>query len=423
MKKTGILIFLAVVCGLAISCASSKKVAENKSDLKKVTPAPKTKLAKNADSPDVSKKEVIFSRGIVQIKAKPNLGSFNIGVINGDDKVVPVLSTANEYTSTNLQLKAGKKIYKLIFGANVTRTASKTRDGVLITYEIPKVAKVEARFDSMQSSDDSDVDMLKVVYEITNIGSKKDDFALKAIYDTVLGEITPNHFYTADNVPVKSEVMYRNMKNQKWAISKNNSAAVQFLFDGGDVTPPEIVALANYSTLSKNAWEPNMLTYRAFDTVLSYNNSCVGAIWKSETLKPNQSAKIIHYISLAADSNEPNGETFIYGISKNEDANDAAKEIIQKIPQIVDERANQKDENQNPQIIEIKIEEIVNEDKLNPSVEFNVNGNRREKYTPQYIQALLDRIDELEKNSASANREEILRLNEELDEILSALRQ
>ena len=41
----------------------------------------------------------------------------------------------------------------------------------------------------------------------------------------------------------------------------------------------------------------------------------------------------------------------------------------------------------------------------------------------QYIQKLLDRISELEKDTSVANREEILQLNAELDEILSVLRQ
>ena len=61
--------------------------------------------------------------------------------------------------------------------------------------------------------------------------------------------------------------------------------------------------------------------------------------------------------------------------------------------------------------------------KATESVEFNVKKLSREKFTPEYIQKLLDRIAELEKDSASVNRDELLKLNQELDQILEALRE
>ena len=71
------------------------------------------------------------------------------------------------------------------------------------------------------------------------------------------------------------------------------------------------------------------------------------------------------------------------------------------------------------------VKEVVTEEtdkKETPKVEFNVNNISREKLTPQYVDKLLKRITELEEDSSSANREEILLLNAELDYILSVLR-
>ena len=71
------------------------------------------------------------------------------------------------------------------------------------------------------------------------------------------------------------------------------------------------------------------------------------------------------------------------------------------------------------------VKEVVTEEadkKETPKVEFNVNNISREKLTPQYVDRLLKRITELEEDSSSANREEILLLNAELDYILSVLR-
>lgn len=414
MKKTGIAVFLIIIFGLMFSCTSSKADGSKNESGYEISAA-KDEKKNYTGWVDTSKKEIELSLGIVKVKVKPNLGSFNIGVINKNDKFVPVLQTSNEYTSTNLQLKTMKKIYKLVSAPNILYSVLKTDNSICVVYEIPNVAEVKALFNFMQSSSDSDIDTLKIVYTITNKSAKKNEFALKAIYDTFLGETTQSHFYVSGNIPVKNEVMYRTMQNQKWVISKNNSAAVQFLFDGTDVSPIEIVALANNSTFSKNTWEPDMISYRAFDTVLSYNNSCIGVIWPSEKLMPKESAKIIHYISFAVDGNEPNGEKFVYGISKNDSI-----DITQKIPKIDDGKENNSNEKN---VTKIGNNELFNENKQIPNVEFNVNGISKEKFTPQYIQNLLDRIDELEKNSAAANREEILQLNAELDLILSVLKQ
>ena len=94
---------------------------------------------------------------------------------------------------------------------------------------------------------------------------------------------------------------------------------------------------------------------------------------------------------------------------------EAVASIVEKIPQI-EEKEQEKE-------AVIEIENLVSEKKSIPNVEFNVNGIPKEKFTPEYIQKLLDRISELEKDTSVANREEILQLNAELDEILSVLRQ
>ena len=54
----------------------------------------------------------------------------------------------------------------------------------------------------------------------------------------VLGEAAAFHFYTWEDIPVKSEVLYRTLQNQKWFVSKNTNAAMQLFFSGADCTVP-----------------------------------------------------------------------------------------------------------------------------------------------------------------------------------------
>ena len=198
---------------------------------------------------------------------------------------------------------------------------------------------------------------------------------------------------------------------------------MQLFFTGAEATAPELLALANYTTLEKNTWEPDMLSYRAFDTVLSYNDSGVCAIWKPMKLAPSESGKVIFYLALAADGRSPTGEKFAY-----------SKEYSQ---QLVEEIEKEKSEGvelitANPSVETLTETsglgpQIINENGTTsanpPTVDFYIKNMSKEHLTPEYIQSLLDRIAALEEDSPSLNRQELLQLNTELDAILLYLRQ
>ena len=366
----------------------------------------------------------------MQVKIKSSIGAFSLSVLNDKDKPLPVLSTANEFATNVFYLKNSKRVYNLVTDTNVNSTARKTSDGATILYQIPDVAEMSvnfACFASDKENKDSEIDMVKVTTTVKNIGSRSDEFSVKAVLDTILGESSEFHFYTYEGVPVRSEVAYRTLQNQKWFVSKNSNAAMQLFFTGGEATAPELLALANYTTLERNTWEPDMLSYRAFDTVLSYNDSGVCAIWKPMKLAPSESGKVIFYLAFASDGRAPTGEKFAY-----------SKEYAQKI---VEETEKEKKDSvelitANPSVETLTeasgfAPQIINENGSTtaaasapiPTVDFYIKNMSKEHLSPEYIQSLLDRIAALEEDSPSLNRQELLQLNTELDAILLYLRQ
>ena len=383
-----------------------------------------------------SKKNLTERFGKVQIKIKSGIGSYTIAVLNDKDKPLPVLSTANEYVTNAFFLKNSKKTYNLITDSAVRSSARQTSDGAVITYEIPSVAQVSVYFSCMASQKKKDTDMIKATVTVKNLSDRNDDFAFKALFDTVLGEAAAFHFYTWEDIPVKSEVLYRTLQNQKWFVSKNTNAAMQLFFSGADCTVPEIVALANYATLEKNSWEPDMLNYRVFDTVLSYNNSAVCSIWKAMKLAPSESGKIVFYIALSGDGTPATGEKYIYSEdaakAETESSGKSASglEIITPFSSPEVEEAVPAEVTEFPAASEpvvssqpVTVSEAVESPAEIPSVDFYIQNMSKEQLTPEYIQALLDRIAALEEDSPSLNRQELLRLNAELDAILTYLRQ
>ena len=469
MKK--IVYTTAVICILAalVSCKSTKagkkagSVAEAPSAAEGVEESPavitgkkekkskkdkqakKEKKAKNKEDENSAaigwikspRKRMNERYGKVQIKVKPGIGSYTIAAINEREKGVPVLSTSNEYIANTFYLKTSKKIYNLLTDGSVKSSARKTADGLVIEYDVPSVAQVSAYFTFLSSEKSKENDMVKVTLSVKNTGARNDDFSLKAILDTVLGESGSYHFYNHEDIPVKNEVLYRTLQNQKWFVSKNLNASMQLFFTGADCTVPDLVALANYSTLEKNTWEPDMLNYRVFDTVLSYNNSAVCAIWKPMKLATGDTGRVVFYLALAANGMPATGEKYIYGKNFKEPPAEekasgkkksaSALEIITPYSPVPDDELISEPEvtevaevTENP--AEEEASEIRNAEDI-PPVDFYIQNMKKEQLSPEYIQDLLDRIAALEEDSPSYNRQELLRLNAELDAILTYLRQ
>ena len=165
-----------------------------------------------------------------------------------------------------------------------------------------------------------------------------------------------------------------------------------------------------------------MLSYRAFDTVLSYNNSGVCAIWKPFKLAPSETGKIVFYLAFAADGKAAAGEKFVYSkeyetaaaVEEEKAKTDTVEVISADAVETLTESSGF-----GPQIIN-ENGEVTQEI---PTVDFYIKNMSKEHLTPEYIQSLLDRIAALEEDSPSLNRQELLQLNTELDAILTYLRQ
>ena len=346
--------------------------------------------------------------GSIKLRIRNKIGSFNIAIVDEEaKKTIPVLSTSDEYTTSGFYLKAGKKIIELNKDSSVRKSTWKTDNGAAVGYRIDDLADVIVYFDTFRSSEDFDVDSIKVTVKVTNMSKKKDYFAVKAILDTILGETDRHHFYDCKNMPVKNEVSYRELEDNYWFLSKNSSGSLQIILAGGECTKTDLVALANYSTLATKNWEPDLLSYRAFDTVLSYNNSAVGITWPRHRLGADEQFTEVFYISTALGDREPSGADFILGIESET------------------ESTEKKDSDKKEQTEEVKAEETKQEEQTSnipPYVPFDVKTITAQQLSPEYIQKLLNRIAALEESDESLDREELILLNAELDAILEALR-
>ena len=378
--------------------------------------------------------------GNISLFSRPKKGTFTIAVMNEDEKSIPVLSTANEYTTTSFYLKAGRKIVKLSDDSSVVTAAKKTEKGLKLRYSIEKVGVVIIDFECFSSVEGEPEDSIKITAAIVSQSKKKTDFSLKLLMDTVLGETDRHHFYTSEGLPVKNEVVYHTMDEEKWFSSKNAKATMQVILAGGECTPIESVALANYTTLDTKKWDADMTSFRSFDTVLSYNNSAVGIYWPKMTLQPEEEGKYVFYLSLGTADRLPGGAAYL--CSEKEAEEEGAAEDLEQEEAPEEKTVEQEATVQNIEAVKEPEAKPVEQSAPEPAVETpapeepEVKDEKpqsvaavedaapefdRSKLSPDYIQQLLDRIDELEENDPDLNKNEINELNKELDIIISIL--
>ena len=387
--KNRVFVLVVLCCGAFFSCASAKK-----------------KDAKNYVGwiePDNSKIDV--SLGCVRMSFRPKIGSFNIFVIDENNKEQSVFSTQNEFSASSFYLKCGKEIYKLNSASGVKTETLQTETGAVVKYTISNVAKVSIFFDFMKSDEQNDYDMIKISAEIENLGTRQKKFALKGVFDTVLGEKDLNHFFSSENEAINTEKLFRTMKDERWFVSKNDKYSMQFLLDGVDITPVECVLLGNKTTFDSNAWIPNLKTEKSFDSFVSYNDSEVCIVWPEVSILPNEKDSFVFYIAFAANGEKPQGNYFI-GDKKEVVEVKKEKPVVKK------------------EVVKVPEEENVKETKKEiPNVKFDVATLSREKLSQEYVAGLMERIANLEDSGKNVDREELLMLNAELDAILEILRQ
>jgi hypothetical protein len=417
IKKIGIIFGICLLVS-AVSCASKNKVIPLEEETKDAN-----KIQYGKDWIKKGSKNVDATFGSIRLRAKKNIGTFNIAIIDEFGKTIPCFSTSNEYITTSFYLKSGKRIIKLNEDSCVDTACRKIENGMQVLYSIEKLADVFITFQCVCPNPSyKGFDSVKITAHVENTGSKKADFQLKAVFDTILGETDRHHFYDSKDAPVKNEVQYNKKSDSLWFTSKNANASMQFVFSGKGVSPVEMLALANYSTLDTKYWEPDMLSYRAFDTVLAYNNSAVGVIWKSKKIAPENSADDVFYICTALGKDEPQGK-YIFGEGDKDNPPDVA-DNTKSSDEKLNDKTSKPDTTAKPQEKTDKPQEPKEDSSSvqKPSETVTDYSQKKPEYSKEDIQKLLDKIAALEDDGENVDRAEIERLNKQLDEILKSYR-
>lgn len=359
--------------------------------------------------------------GIYRVVLHDKAGTFSLYMENSkNSKYVPVLNPLDSSSGTRLYLKAGSFVYVLSKGAGVPVSQYLTDNGFHIEYTVKNIALVTLDFSfcSSQTGElDEFADVITVDAFVKNITKKTGNFALKAVFDTCLGETVAKNFSTKIIPSINEEVSFLSMENDEWIRTSDGINSIQFLLDGDTVTKPLSVTLANRDILLTDVWTPNLIPGRGYNSLFSFNNSAVCIHWDSYRVSPQLQSTMRFYITAASDGYNPvdmNSKFF----AKEEDGEDS--EDLMDV---------QEQDIEDVEKLEEKV--VVPEEKVEPIEDDSIQDLNPYEYTqpitseqldPVYIKQLLEKIENMETDSSDIDREEILRLNAELDAILEFLR-
>jgi len=398
-------LFLLFASAFSQNAADQQSVALNQSSGEKQSaPADNTSQVFSLES------------GYVRLDINGTQGTFCLYVVNPDSKKrEAVFATRDASSTTFFALKIGRLVYRLNRSYGIRCRVSKTQTGAELIYTVDNAAEVSVLFDIFSSAGPTaglPADMIKITVTTKNTGTSAKNFSMRGIFDTVLGELAASTFSTAGIRRINSEMQFSSMKNERWILSSNEKASAQFLLYGRGITEPESVTLANKDIISSSDWEVAYVPGRAFNSILSYNNSAVNILWGKSLLDPGAAMTESFYIAVAPADKTLHGEDYLGEIA-------TAVPVVSApaVPAAPVESAPP------PVTVPAPVVTAVPAEQPKESVEFDVSKIKKDQLDPEYVRGLIKQINEMEADGSSLNKEKIRQLNAELDAILLILRQ
>lgn len=325
-----------------------------------------------------------LKKGLVQVSLRGSTGSFNIYALREKGAAVPVLSTVDDSSTSYFSVLVDGLEYRLNHDAGVTPEVRELDDGCQLAYTLEKRVQVVIDFSLLSSVPGTPCDMVRLMVYVTSLSDKAQTVAVKALFDTVLGENTDYHFTTGSGMAIDSARQFLSLTNERWIASSNGKTAVQFLLAGKTISTVESVSVANRDELYRSRWIPSITEQKGFNAVHVYNNSALAVTWPQFELEAKKTETLTMYLVVASDGAAPKGDTFL-GVNAPVSGATVSGQVQDDVWQPV----------------------VVTDRQLDPA----------------YIQALINRINNLQSDPKLVDRTEVRRLNAELDAIFEKMRQ
>ena len=404
---------------------------ENKMSKKKVFSILLFTLAFNLFS---AENQNILRKGNIFLEYIDLTSSVLIYYENSRGVKTPVIDTIDYGNSSFIGISVDNRYYNLKTSGGINYSFALEGDSLTVSYDVGK----KIMLDVIYTIQDDNV--LSINYVIKNFDSKDHAVSLKSVFDTVLGEEKGGIYSTAIKPDINSEYIISDLLKHKNLTSTNSDIGISFVLDDELSNDVYKIAIAAKPFFYSDIFEGRFTEGRSFNTVLSYNNSCVGFYFKASKIKAVSQKSFVQKIKFISNDfmkfkNDVANEVSASESQKTEEA--YYKQIIEQdeipfAPEVIEETVSEKENVE--EILpatEKKSPEIKPETKSEPD---NTAGNlKTEQIKPEsaasqnrvnkeYARELIQKIQALNADGKAVSKTEVLKLQLELEKVMKQLK-
>ncbi len=232
-----------------------------------------------------------LTSGSLRLTLNSNTGSFLLHQIadTGKNRYEPLFEDRNQGTTSWFSVSFNGAAFKLARRPGRDVRLETTETGARFVFT-PNDAFLVVQAFSFVTDSARGTQAVLVETTIENTSGKNASIALKALFDTMLGEGQGIHFFTNLRSRISAETRLVGGRDPDSVIvSARKDLSFMILLDSASVTRPESVIIANWERLDTLKWTPDVIEGRSFNTIYSIQDSALLLSWPVQDILPNSS--------------------------------------------------------------------------------------------------------------------------------------
>ena len=358
-----------------------------------------------------------FKKDNILVEYVPHNGGVFLYYVDDDGKKTPVLDTVDYGTSSFVGVLIDKNYFNIRTSGGVAYKCEAKEDRLSVVYNIAKKVQLTVTYTVPQKN------LLNIKYDLKNLDGTEHSVSLKSIFDTSLGEWNGTLFSTESKQKIKSEYIITDYQKHKTLTSSDGEIGIRFMMDKDFEKYAYKTVIAAKPFFETDSFDSYFVEGRGFNTVLSYNNSCVGFFFKSRVLKKDKdisfSQRIEFSKAIITSFKEIEDESDLPKFEENE--NEAVK-ADEKTEVILPDQTSVDSTTKKEEVVSVEQEIDYTPVFENISAKDSTVEKPVKTVDRQRALEIINRIKNLEDSGTNTDRREIMQLQRELTEILKCLK-
>ena len=281
--------------------------------------------------------------GNLKLKVFRKTGNFCLYSLSprGKSKYIPLYDDRSLGRDNKFYVLHNGKSYELKNRLSKPVTVTQTENAINLTYHFTDKFYVVQKLSFTDQSYGTSGSLLKIETVVENTSGERADMALKALFDTYLGENRRIPLYTDLRTGIfKETVLEPKLEKDSAVISANSEAACMFLIHHSEASLPENVYIANWDRLQSVKWIPSVVQGRSFSTKYFHNDSAMLFVWPQERFENKEKLSVTMFIGyfdhIKRHSPENRGKEEVPPAPENKKDYEYIKALLDKIAEVED---------------------------------------------------------------------------------------